>query len=257
MCADKELKHKIEVDGKLLPIPLKGHPDLVYKDKQGRVKIRDPKFCYNYSKDDEIDGAKLIQAAFYYFLVYAETGQQPHSITFQEFKTSQNKDGSKQLREYEIVYADAPLIFDLFFRYYEDITDALLGKQVYVPNMTAMFDKEVSLLAYIHRLDMDEIRAEKLKEAKVDNITDFLKKKIQTTGSMKKYLDVVAKKFISGKSLNYKDMTTEERIKMKLAEHGIAVDFDSKVVGGSVTLYRYEPSIGLKMSKIEGYVNVS
>lgn len=253
LIVDRELKHRIEVDGKIMPVPLKGHPDLVYKDAKGRIKIRDPKFCYAYSKNDEIDGNKLIQAAFYYFLVYAETGQEPYSMTFQEFKTSANQDKSKQLREYEIVYKDAPLIFDLFFRFYEDITDALLGKQVYVPNLQSMYDKEVSLLAYIHRLDMSEEVAQKLKDAKVDNITDFLKQKIQTTGSMKKYLDVVSKKFISAKSLNYKDMTTEDKIKMKLAEHGIAMDFDSKVTGGSVTLYRYEPSIGLKMSRIEGY----
>ena len=48
-------------------------------------------------------------------------------------------------------------------------------------------------------------------------------------------------------------MTTEEQIKMKLAEHGLAVEFDSKVQGNSVELYRYEPSIGLKMSKIASY----
>lgn len=48
-------------------------------------------------------------------------------------------------------------------------------------------------------------------------------------------------------------MTTEEKIKMKLAEHGIGVEFDSKVVGPAVTLYRYEPSIGVKMTRIEKY----
>lgn len=40
---------------------------------------------------------------------------------------------------------------------------------------------------------------------------------------------------------------------MKLAEHGIGLDFDSKVVGPAVTLYRYEPSIGVKMTRIEKY----
>ena len=254
LIADRLLKHKVEINGKLLAVPLKGSADLVYRDHKGRIKIKDPKFCYTYSKIDEIDGAKLIQAAFYYFLVYAELGEEPYSITFQEFKTSGNKDNSNQLREYEIVYGDAQLIFDLFFRMYNDISDALLGKQVYVPNLTAMFDREVSLLAYIHGLDVNEDIAQKLKEAKVENITEFLKKKIQTTGAIKKYLTTVEKKFISANTLNYKDMTIEEKIKMKLAEHGLGLEFNSKVIGGSVTLYRYEPSIGLKMSKIDGYV---
>ena len=39
-----------------------------------------------------------------------------------------------------------------------------------------------------------------------------------------------------------------------MAEHGLGLEFDSVVTGGSVTLYRYEPSIGLKMSRIESYV---
>ena len=191
-------------------------------------------------------------------------------MTFQEFKTSANQDKSKQLREYEIVYKDAPLIFDLFFRFYEDITDALLGKQVYVPNLQSMYDKEVSLLAYIHRLDMSEEVAQKLKDAKVDNITDFLKQKIQTTGSMKKYLDVVSKKFISAKSLNYKDMTTEDKrqklhgIKLfpLLIEYGInrtillSIRIDQYIFNGSgyspeVARFQYRKLFGMTEAELE------
>lgn len=49
-------------------------------------------------------------------------------------------------------------------------------------------------------------------------------------------------------------MTIEDKIRMKLAEHGLGVQFEDKVVGGSVVLYRYIPSVGLKMSKIDSYV---
>ena len=80
-------------------------------------------------------------------------------------------------------------------------------------------------------------REKSFKKLKVTNISDFLKKKIQTDGAMKKYLETVSQKFISGDTLNYKTMTIEDRIKMKLAEHGLGVEFDSKVVGGSVVLY--------------------
>jgi len=107
-----------------------------------------------------------------------------------------------------------------------------MRKQVYVPNLFAIYDREVSILAYIHRLDIDTEREAAFKKLNVDNITDFLKKKIQKDGAMKKYLEVVSQKFISASTLNYKDMTTEERIKMKLAEHGLGVEFHSKVSGG-------------------------
>lgn len=253
LLVEKMLKHYVEVDGKLLAVPLKGSADLVYRDTKGRIIIVDHKFTGKYSEPEEIDGAKLIQAAFMYFLVYAELGEAPHSIEFREFKTVPNKDKSPQTKPFTIVYKEAEMIFSLFYRMYEDITDALLGKQVYVPNFTARYDKEVAIMAYIHRLDIDEERANKFKEEQVDNITDFLKKRIERDGSMKKYMESVTTKFVSASTLNYKEMKIEERIKMKLAEHGLGLQFDSMIKGGSVTLYRYEPSIGLKMSKIEAY----
>ncbi len=250
---EKKLEHRVSVDGRELPIPLKGYPDLVYRDFQGRICIDDPKFVGSYSPEEAIDGGKLLQAIFLFFLVAAETGEIPHRIRFREMKIVPNQDKSPQVKEFEMVYSEMPLAFAFFYRFYEDVTDALMGKAVFLPNIKAMWDKEVSILAYIHRLDIDEIRAQKFKDAQVDNITEFLKKKLVSDGSMKRYLETVATKFISAKTMNYKDKTIEDRIKMKLAEHGMGVEFDSKIVGGSVTLYRYEPSIGIKMSKIGAY----
>lgn len=250
---EKKITQKIEVDGKVMPIPLSGTIDMAYRDAKKRVRLHDHKFTSRFSDPEEIDGAKLVQAAFYYFLGYAETGEAPYSITFAECKITENKDKSEpQVREFEIVYKDHPLLFELFFRLYQDVTDALMGKQVYVPNMHALFDREVSILAYIHRLDTNE-KDEQFKKMKVDNITDFLKKKIQKAGTERKYLETVSKKFISAKTLNYAEMTIPERIKMKLAEHGIGVEYDSVVKGGSIELYRFEPSVGVKMSRVEAF----
>ena len=253
LLVEKMLEHKVIVDGETLPIPLKGSADLVYRHVDGKIRMRDHKFTGKYSDAESINGAKLIQAAFNYFLVYAELGEPPYSMIYEEFKITQNKDNSKQTRQFEIVFDEHPLIFDFFFRFYDDVTNALMGKQVYVPNLYAIFDREVSILAYIHRLDIDEEREKAFRKLKVENITDFLKKKIQKDGAMKKYLEAVSGKFVSASTLNYSSMTIEERIKMKLAEHGLPLEYHSKVEGGSFTLYRYEPSIGLKMSKIEKY----
>lgn len=251
--AERMLKHTVQVDGKLLPVPLKGAADWVYEEG-GKIKIEDHKFTSKHSGDERIDGAKLLQAAFNYFLVYAETGRAPYSITFNEFKVVPNQDKSApQLKRFTVVYAEVTLMFDFFYRMYADVTDALMGKMVYVPNLNALYDNEVSLLAYIHRLDDTEEMAKQLKKARVDNITDFLRRKIARSRSLHQFEETVAKKFVSGATLNYATMTTEEKIKMKLAEHGIGLEFDSKVVGPAVTLYRYDPSIGVKMTKIENY----
>lgn len=253
LIVDKMLKYRVEVEGQNLPIPLKGAPDFVYRDSEGRICIDDHKITGVFSKEDEIDGAKLVQAAFMYFLVYADTGEAPYKMTFREFKHTLNKDGSSQTREYTIIYGEVPSLFELFYRFYQDVTDILLGKAVFLPNMKAMFDKEVSILAYIYRLDINEERNKAFQKMKVENITDFLKQKIQKDGSIKKYMETVVANFISASTLNYKDMKIEERIKMKMAEHGIGLEFHSKVEGYSVDLYRYDPSIGVKMSKIEAY----
>lgn len=254
LLVEKMLKYKIQIGDKVMPIPLKGSADLVYEDHQGRITIHDHKITGQFSSENEIDGAKLIQAAFNYFLVYAELGRAPWRMVFNEYKFTENRDGSPQSKSFEIIFDQTPLMFELFYRMYEDITSALMGKQVFVPNLTAMYDREVSILAYIHRLDINDDREAQFKKMKVDNITDFLKKKISRAGAEKKYLEQVATKFISATTLNYSTMTIEERIKMKLAEHGLGVEFDSKITGPSVELYRYEPSVGLKMSRLEAFV---
>jgi len=255
LLVEKMLEHKIKVDGKLLPIPLKGSADLVTRDKDNKIRIRDHKFVKNFSNPESIDAGKLMQGVFNFFLVWAELKEQPYSIVFEEFKVTQNRDkGSSQFKEFEIVFSENSLMFDFFYRFYDDITNALLGKQAYIPNFYGIYDREVSILSYIYKLDIVKEREKQFKKAKVDNVTDFLKKKIQKRGAMLKYLESVSKNFVSGKTLNYKDMTIQDKIKFKLAEHGIGLEFDSMVVGGSVTLYRYEPSIGLKMSRIESFV---
>ena len=251
---EKEMKHTVEVDGKLLPIPLKGVVDLVYRDSEGRIIIEDHKTTYNFTNPDKIDGKKLVQAVFYFFLVWAELGEKPYAIKYSEFKYTQNKDNSEQLKPWVMIYEDYPMAFELFYRLYSDVTDALNGKQVYVPNFDAMFDNDIAIVSYINYLDVEERKQEQFKKMKVDNVADFVQKKMQHAGKMKNFLEEVSKKFISGKSLNYKDMIIEDKIKMKLAEHGIAVDFDSKIQGGTVTLYCYEPSVGVKMSKLDTFV---
>jgi len=255
LLVEKMLKYTIEIEGRYLPVPLKGAPDLAYRNFDNKIVILDHKIVSIFSKDSELDGPKLLQAAFYYFLVYAETGEKPYSIIFSEFKHSLNQDKSvSQYKPFEIVYEKYLCVFELFYRMYQDVTDMILGKQVFLPNITAMYDKEVALLAYIHRLDVDTEKAAQMKREKVTNMTDLLKKKIQKSGEMKKFMSTIEKQFISAKTLNYKDMTIEERIKFKMAEHGISLNFEEKVIGSTVELYCYEPSVGVKMSKIETYI---
>lgn len=237
-----------------LAIPLVGYPDHVYIDKKDRVMIDDHKTVFRYSDPDAVDGSKLIQAAMYYLLVYANTGRAPYSMTFREYKIPENADGSSKTREYVIIYEEMPIVFDLFFRLYQDITDLLLGKAVFLPNIMAMWDRDVALLTYIYRLDEpDNVEKEK-KRAGVGDVAVILQQKVSRSKNLKRFMEAKANLFTSNISLNYKDMKNPyDRIKYKMLEHGIALTFIDHIEGLSVNLYRFEPTVGVKMTTVEKF----
>ncbi len=236
-----------------LPVKLKGYIDKIVKDKKGRLKIVDYKTTRAFSDPDKIDGSKILQAIQYYFLVYAKYGEAPYSMIFEELKTTKNRDGSPQLKKYEIVYEKNDLFFDFYFRFYDDVTRAINGEAVFVPNIYTFFDNEVSIISYIHRLDEKDEMAKAMKKAQVNNITELLKKKIHNAGNMRKFMKTAEKKFISAKNLNYNNMKNNEKITTKLMEYGMMLQYEGKIIGSAITMYKFTPSIGLKMSKLLSY----
>jgi DNA segregation ATPase FtsK/SpoIIIE-like protein len=234
-------------------VPLKGYIDRVEREN-GKLKIFDYKTCYSFSNPEKIDGAKIIQAVEYYLLCYAKYGEEPYSVTFQEAKYTKNADGGKQVREYEIVFADNELYFDFYFRFYEDMTRALNGEMVYVPNVHAMFDNEIGIIAYIHRLDISEETAKLMKKHKVQNISELLKRQIQSAGNMRKLMKTIEASFVEAKNIDYSKMENHDKIRTKLMEHGMIIDFHSVLEGSTVDLYQFIPSMGLKMKRLRSYV---
>jgi hypothetical protein len=62
LLVEKKMLNKIEVEGKQMPIPLKGYADLVFRrHSDKKVIIKDHKFTGMYSDEDKIDGGKLVQ----------------------------------------------------------------------------------------------------------------------------------------------------------------------------------------------------
>lgn len=256
---EQRITTKIDVEwsGKRLnlPVPLDGFIDKVVRGKDGKIRIIDYKTSRAFSNPEKIDARKILQSIQYYLLAYAQYGEEPYSLTFEEVKYTKNRDGGDQVKKYEVIFSENELYFDFYFRYYEDITRALNGEMVYVPNIDAFYDNEVAIIAYIHRLDEPETRANLMKKLKVDNITDLLKKKIQSAGNMRKLMKTVERQFVEAKSIDYSKMKLEEKIKVKLMEHGIMLDFDSVVHGPAVSLYRYSPTMGVKMKNLKSYVD--
>lgn len=254
---EEQIKESIDIEWRgerlTMPVPLKGYLDKIVRE-DGRIKVVDYKTCRAFANPEKIDGGKMLQAVEYFLLAYAKYGEEPYSITFEEVKLTKNSDGTSQVRRYEVVFAENPLYFDFFFRFYEDVTKALNGEAVFVPNVNALYDNEVAIVAYIHRLDIEAETAALMKKHNVSNITDLLKKQIQSAGNMRKLMKSVEEQFVSAKNLNYDAMQNHEKIQTKMLEHGMVLQFDSLIEGATVDLYRYTPSIGLKMSRVLSYV---
>lgn len=257
IAVEDKIKEKVDVEWRgarlVLPIPLKGYIDKVVRE-DGKLKVKDYKTCYSFSNPDKIDGAKIIQAVEYFLLCYAKYGEAPYSVTFEEAKYTKNSDGGKQVREYEIVFEENELYFDFYFRFYEDMIRALNGEMVYLPNVHAMFDNEIAIIAYIHRLDISEETAKLMKKHNVQNITELLKKEIQSAGNMRKLMKTVEASLVQAKNIDYSKMQNWEKIRTKLMEHGMILDFDTLTEGSTVDLYQFIPSMGLKMKRLKSYV---
>lgn len=250
---------KITVDYKgeiiTLPIPIKVFIDKVFrKDVNGskRICLQDYKTCSRFSDPTKLDGKKIMQAVTYYLAAYVKYGEAPYSMLFSEIKHSKNKDGSSQVREYEFVFEEHDLFFDLFFRYYGDVVTALSGEQVYVPNLMSLFDDEVALISYIHRLDQPEELASQMKEAKVGNITELLRKKVENSLNMKSF-ESVMKKLQEVKAIDYSNMEIQDQIKIKYAQFGKLVHFEKIVESNTVDTILFSPGIGTKMKDIRAY----
>lgn len=267
---EEEILEHIDIEWKgkrlTLPVKLKGYLDKVFDDN-GELAIEDYKVVGQFSDPDKIDGAKIIQAIQYYLLAYARYNRAPKKFIFTEVKHTKNSAQSQakflaehghpmeQVQRYEIIFDEHELYFEFYFRMYEDLIRALNGEQVYVPNVYSLYDNEIGIIAYIHRLDVPENSAKLMRKHQVNNITELLKKEMQSAGNMRKLMKMAEKAFVQAKNINYEAMKPEEKIQTKMMEHGMLIQFDSIIQGASVDMYRYTPSIGLKMSRIRNYVD--
>ena len=236
------------------PVPLKGYLDKIVREN-GELVIVDYKTCASFSDPDKIDGAKMLQAVEYFFLVYAKYGEAPKKIRYEEVKLSKNRDESPQVRCYEIDYTENDLYFDFFLRFIVDMLASLSGEMRYVPNVYAMFDNDIAIVAYIQRLDMEEEVAKRMKAEKVETITELLKRDIQKTSNMKSLLRAAEKSLSEAKNIDYSNMTTSEKIETKMLEHGMILKKVDTIRGASVEMHRFTTGIGIKMSRIRNYAD--
>lgn len=234
------------------PVPLKGSIDKLI-ERGEKLIIVDYKTCKTFSDPERIDGAKIIQAIEYFFLVFAKYGRAPYSLIYEEVKAVKNRDGSPQVKRYEVIYEENPDYFELYLRIFGDFVRAMNGEMVYPPNLHALFDNEIAIIAYLQHLDDADEVARRIKKEKVTNITELLRRDIAKASNLSKLMQYAKRSIAETSTIDYASMQVHEKIQTKLLEHGMIIKFDSMVEGCSVNLYRFIPSIGIKMATLRNY----
>lgn len=240
LAIEEKLEAEIKtIDGQAMPLPAVAVPDVINREKDGEVDIIDTKFVKSFTKYENEDGdphedyIKIVQAQFLWHLVLAVKGIKARRVVFREVKTTENKDGTPQLRDYVIPCDHEPYRV-IFYNLYRDVVKFISNPDaVYLPNLSDPFDGEQAGLLYAQGLlnsDMSDVEV------------------------MHKVKDVafVSKKFVSSRleRIDNKYLPPEEKIKLRLAEFGIPVEPVETKVGASVTQYQFKVSAGIRMTTI-------
>lgn len=223
------------IDGNPLPLPLKAKTDLVVENQSGEIEIIDHKFVYAYPDLDELDFGKWLQGMFNYHTIKDKYGRAPSRIIYKLCKTSQNKDGSPQIRDYVIEFGQVGFEGELatFYSLIESATKLVnLPEYQFLPNPGDMFNGNESFELFRQGVISIDAPVEKMHRTEVKDYVD------------KKYIPSQIDK------VENQEITDEEKIRLKLQEFNIVVDMQETHVGASVTQYTFKPSRGVAMSKI-------
>lgn len=218
-------------------IPAKTISDVICENDKGELEIWDHKFVSSYTDGDVDDPAKIIQAIFNYKTVEQEYKRKPKRMVFPECKISKNKNNDPQIQYYIIEYDQHPQYFTLFDQLYNDCTKEIMRPDlVFLPNFQDMFDGDNSFMMYkqgIITADAPVVAHKTKEQSYVD----------------KQYTESRATK------IENRDITNEERIRLKLQELGLPVEMQKTHVGPNITMYTMKPSRGIRMSQFDKVKN--
>lgn len=144
------VEHKAMAKVEGLALPIKAVSDLVVRSKGSprSLDVVDHKFVDSFSSLGADKTLFMIQAIFNYYTVKQEFGKPVRRFILHECKKRKNKDGSPQMRRYEIDFKEREDEFDVFHRLINDATQQLAQTKVFLPNPSDMFEGENSFDIY-------------------------------------------------------------------------------------------------------------
>lgn len=223
------------VDGNVLPLPAKAKIDKIARNKLGEIEVIDYKFSRGYTDPDVTDFSKFLQAMFDYHIVKAKYDEAPARVIFRECKISKNRDNTPQIQDYVIDFKEGTIYGDFatFYKLYNDTTKYVSSpNSIYLPNPNDYFNGQNSFDTF--RLGIIGTEAPVAVKHKV----------AQKTFVDKNYVPSASER------VENKDLSDEEKIRLKLQEFAMPVEMAETYVGASVTKYTLKPSRGIAMSKI-------
>lgn len=246
----KEIIH--DAEGNELPLPAKAIMDVIWEAKQkerfisaenggreypkGTLFIEDHKFVTSYTDPLDDDPARLIQCMFNYHTVKAKYGRAPAAMLYRETKLSKNRDESPQSQYYILDFQDYPHYFDVFYKIFNDCTRYISQpNQIFLPNFQDMFDGKNSYMTYTQNL------------IGVDAPVAVPKKTQEVQFVDKKFTESAIDR------VENKNLVPEEKIRLKLLEFGIPVQMLDTYSNGSISMYTFKPSRGVRMKSIEAH----
>jgi len=238
-------------EGKPFPIPAKCFSDVIWrttktetfelangevlKYPKGTLLVEDHKFVRSYADPDILDPARLLQSMFNFHIIREKMKEEPAALLFNETKLSENKDKTPQSQYYVVDFKQQLEAFDIFYKIYNDCSKEISRQDVtFLPNFFDMFDGENAYLTY--RTNLIGVEAPFATPPKTKQVA------FKETAYVESATDKVENK----------NLTQEEKIRLKLQEFGIPVEMKETHTNGSIVMYTMKPSRGVKMSAFNG-----
>lgn len=158
------------LEGKTMPIALKGFCDLIVKDREDYI-IVDHKMVTTVKEQKDLAPAFEMQAAVYWFLIRKEFGVNPKKMIFDQIKKTKCRNGDPQIVPYVVEYT--PKVLLRFLEIYSRVVRELAGQPLideetgivqFLPNPFAAFGWEESWQDFCEEVDtkrqwtVDEIK---------------------------------------------------------------------------------------------------
>lgn len=245
------------INGVEIPLPCQARIDLVIRLKSGKIVIIDHKGKTAFTDDKELSFTSGKQAITYIKCLEQKLGCTVDEVWFMENKSSANKDGSPQLRQFKIILdKDTRVLYEAMMyeplkRMLEAVSDP---DYVYMMNDSDNFVDKAELYEFWaktmiaevddfnipeHKKELLRRRQKKIRDASLATINP------NTISAFKRN----AAAFITY-DLSNKDMSNSEKIEHVLRTFGVIVQVQHQIEGYSSNTYLLEVSAGIKISNV-------